>query len=61
MIKSKFFRSPWLELIIILTVMGALTLVKAKVTVVRFILIGIMVFTSFGLIRGACETQFYPP
>jgi uncharacterized membrane protein YfcA len=44
------FVLPWLSGQVVGGYLGALTLVKAKVTVVRFILIGIMVFTSFGLI-----------
>jgi uncharacterized membrane protein YfcA len=44
------FVLPWLSGQVVGGYLGALALVKAKVTVVRFILIGIMVFTSFGLI-----------
>jgi uncharacterized membrane protein YfcA len=44
------FVLPWLSGQVIGGYLGALTLVKANVTVVRFILIGIMVFTSFELI-----------
>jgi uncharacterized membrane protein YfcA len=44
------FVLPWLSGQVVGGYLGALVLVKVKVTVVRFILIGIMVFTSFGLI-----------
>ena len=44
------FVLPWLSGQVVGGYLGALVLVKAKVTVVRFILIGIMVFTSFGLV-----------
>jgi uncharacterized membrane protein YfcA len=44
------FVLPWLSGQVVGGYLGALALVKAKVTVVRYILIGIMVFTSFGLI-----------
>jgi uncharacterized membrane protein YfcA len=44
------FVLPWLSGQVVGGYLGALALVKAKVTVVRFILIGIMVFTSFGLV-----------
>ena len=44
------FVLPWLSGQVVGGYLGALALVKAKVTVVRYILIGIMIFTSFGLI-----------
>ena len=44
------FVLPWLSGQVVGGYLGALALVKARVTVVRFILIGIMVFTSFGLV-----------
>jgi uncharacterized membrane protein YfcA len=44
------FVLPWLSGQVVGGYLGAIALVRAKVTVVRFILIGIMVFTSFGLI-----------
>jgi uncharacterized membrane protein YfcA len=44
------FVLPWLSGQVVGGYLGALVLVRARVTVVRFILIGIMVFTSFGLI-----------
>lgn len=44
------FVLPWLSGQVVGGYLGALVLVKAKVVVVRFILIGIMTFTSFGLI-----------
>jgi len=44
------FVLPWLSGQVVGGYIGALALVKAKVDVVRWILIGIMVFTSFGLI-----------
>jgi uncharacterized membrane protein YfcA len=44
------FVLPWLSGQVVGGYLGALVLVKAKVTVIRFILIGIMVFTSFGLV-----------
>lgn len=44
------FVLPWLSGQVVGGYVGALALVKAKVTVVRYILIGIMIFTSFGLI-----------
>ena len=46
------FVLPWLSGQVVGGYLGALVLVKVKVTVVRFILIGIMVFTSFGLITA---------
>jgi uncharacterized membrane protein YfcA len=44
------FVLPWLSGQVVGGYLGTLVLVKARVTVVRFILIGIMVFTSFGLV-----------
>ena len=44
------FVLPWLTGQVAGGYLGAVALVKARVTVIRFILIGIMVFTSFGLI-----------
>jgi len=44
------FVLPWLSGQVVGGYLGALVLVKARVTVIRFILIGIMVFTSFGLV-----------
>ena len=44
------FVLPWLSGQVVGGYLGALALVKVKVLVVRFILIGIMIFTSFGLI-----------
>jgi len=44
------FVLPWLSGQVVGGYVGALVMVKAKVTVIRIILIGIMVFTSFGLI-----------
>ena len=44
------FVLPWLSGQVVGSYLGALALVKARVTVVRFILIGIMIFTSFGLV-----------
>jgi uncharacterized membrane protein YfcA len=53
------FVLPWLSGQVVGGYLGALALVKAKVTVVRFILIGIMVFTSFGLITdGLVKLNF---
>jgi uncharacterized membrane protein YfcA len=53
------FVLPWLSGQVVGGYLGALALVKAKVTVVRFILIGIMVFTSFGLITdGLAKLNF---
>ena len=43
------FALPWLSGQVVGGYLGALALVKARVDVVRYILIGIMVFTSFGL------------
>jgi uncharacterized membrane protein YfcA len=55
------FVLPWLSGQVVGGYLGALALVKAKVTVVRFILIGIMVFTSFGLItEGLAKLAFIP-
>jgi len=44
------FVLPWLSGQVVGGYLGALVFVKVKVTIVRFILIGIMIFTSFGLI-----------
>jgi uncharacterized membrane protein YfcA len=44
------FVLPWLSAQLIGGYLGALVLVKVKVAVVRLILIGIMVFTSFSLV-----------
>jgi len=44
------FALPWLSGQVAGGYLGALVLVKVKVTVVRFILIGIMMFTSFSLV-----------
>ena len=44
------FVLPWLSGQVVGGYLGALVLVKTRVHVIRFILIGIMVFTSFGLI-----------
>ena len=44
------FVLPWLSGQVMGGYLGAFLLVKVKVTVVRFILIGIMVFTSFSLV-----------
>ena len=44
------FAIPWLTGQVIGGYLGAIALVKVKVTVVRFVLIGIMIFTSFGLV-----------
>jgi predicted tellurium resistance membrane protein TerC len=55
------FVLPWLSGQVVGGYLGALALVKAKVTVVRFILIGIMIFTSFGLItEGLAKLKFIP-
>jgi uncharacterized membrane protein YfcA len=55
------FVLPWLSGQVVGGYLGSLVLVKAKVTVVRFILIGIMVFTSFGLItEGLAKLSFIP-
>ncbi|MDR2701027.1 MAG: sulfite exporter TauE/SafE family protein [Spirochaetaceae bacterium] len=55
------FILPWLSGQVAGGYLGALALVKAKVTVVRFILIGIMIFTSFGLItEGLAKLKFIP-
>jgi uncharacterized membrane protein YfcA len=55
------FVLPWLSGQVIGGYLGSLAFVKAKVTVVRFILIGIMVFTSFGLItEGLAKLNFIP-
>jgi uncharacterized membrane protein YfcA len=44
------FALPWLSGQMVGGYLGALVFVKARVTVIRFILIGIMVFTSFALV-----------
>jgi hypothetical protein len=44
------FVLPWLSGQVAGGYLGALVFVRVKVAVVRFILIGIMVFTSFGLV-----------
>ena len=44
------FVLPWLTGQVVGGYLGAVALIKARVTVVRFSLIGIMAFTSFGLI-----------
>jgi uncharacterized membrane protein YfcA len=55
------FVLPWLSGQVVGGYLGALVLVKAKVTVVRFVLIGIMVFTSFGLITdGFAKLNLMP-
>ena len=55
------FVLPWLSGQVVGGYLGALALVKAKVTVVRFILIGIMVFTSFGLVTdGFAKLSLMP-
>ena len=55
------FVLPWLSGQVVGGYIGALALVKAKVTVVRFILIGIMIFTSFGLVTdGFAKLNLMP-
>ena len=55
------FVLPWLSGQVVGGYLGALVLVKVKVTVVRFILIGIMVFTSFGLLTdGMARLNLMP-
>ena len=44
------FVLPWLTAQLVGGYLGALVLVKARVTMIRFILIGIMIFTGFSLI-----------
>ncbi|MCL2879286.1 MAG: sulfite exporter TauE/SafE family protein [Treponema sp.] len=44
------FVLPWFSGHVVGGYLGAMVLVRARVMVVRFILIGIMVFTSFGLV-----------
>ena len=44
------FVLPWLSGQVVGGYLGAIVFVKVKVAVIRFILIGIMVFTSFGLV-----------
>ncbi|MCL2373996.1 MAG: sulfite exporter TauE/SafE family protein [Treponema sp.] len=55
------FALPWLSGQVAGGYLGALVLVKVKVTVVRFILIGIMMFTSFSLITdGFAKLDLIP-
>jgi hypothetical protein len=55
------FVLPWLSGQVAGGYLGALVLVKIKVTAVRFILIGIMIFTSFSLITdGLARLGFIP-
>ena len=55
------FVLPWLSGQVMGGYLGALVLVKAKVTVVRFILIGIMLFTSFSLITDGFAKLYLMP
>ena len=56
------FVLPWLSGQVIGGYLGSLLLVKIKVTIIRFILIGIMFFTSFGLLtRGMEILKIIPP
>jgi uncharacterized membrane protein YfcA len=50
-----FFALPWLAGQVIGGFIGSYVLARIKVQVVRFILIGIMVFTSFGLVTRGLE------
>ena len=50
------FVLPWLAGQVMGGYLGALALVKARIIVVRFILIGIMLFTSFSLITDGLAT-----
>jgi hypothetical protein len=55
------FALPWLSGQVAGGYLGALVLVKVKVTVVRFILIGIMMFTSFSLVTdGLARLDLIP-
>ena len=55
------FVLPWLSGQVTGGYLGALMLVKVKVAVVRFILIGIMIFTSFSLITdGLARLRLIP-
>jgi len=49
------FVLPWLAGQVVGGYLGSLLLVKIKSNIVRLILIGIMFFTSFGLITKGCE------
>jgi len=52
------FVLPWLSGKVVGGYLGALVFVKVKVTVIRFILIGIMIYTSFQLITDGLA-RFY--
>jgi hypothetical protein len=55
------FVLPWLSGQVVGGYLGALALVKARVMIVRFILIGIMAFTSFSLISdGLAKLKLIP-
>jgi len=55
------FVMPWLSGQVLGGYLGAFALVKAKVTLVRFILIGIMTFTSFSLVSdGLAKLNLIP-
>jgi uncharacterized membrane protein YfcA len=55
------FVLPWLSGQVVGGYLGAIAMVKARVAVVRFILIGIMVFTSFGLVTdGLAKLAIMP-
>jgi len=55
------FVLPWLSGKVVGGYLGALVFVKARVTVIRFILCGIMIYTSFQLVTdGLAKFHFIP-
>jgi uncharacterized membrane protein YfcA len=50
-----FFALPWLSGQVIGGFIGSYVLARIKVQAIRFVLIGIMVFTSFGLLAKGLE------
>ncbi|GAI68098.1 unnamed protein product [marine sediment metagenome] len=55
------FAAPWLVGQILGGIIGAQILIRVKASSVRFILIGILVFSSFGLITKGLKTLGYTP
>lgn len=55
------FAAPWLAGQVLGGIIGAHILIKVKATSMRFILIGIMIFSSFGLVTKGLRTLQYIP
>ena len=53
--------APWLVGQVLGGIVGAYILIRARASSVRFILIGILVFSSFGLIAKGLKTLGYMP